>query len=95
MEPKEILKNKILDKTGKNMTNSFFSRGRDYFVDELIIWRLYEIYKNNINDTNIYTYDDKKEIKKAYPGLFKFEQMETFYKVTKDSTSYRLEDKHM
>ncbi len=55
MEPKEILKNKILDKTGKNMTNSFFSRGRDYFVDELIIGRLYEIYKNNINDTNIYT----------------------------------------
>lgn len=83
MDPRKILRGKISLEAEKNKTSSFFSRGRDYCVDELVIERLYEVYKDNIKHINIYSYEDKIEIKKAYPSFFNFEQNGPHYKVTK------------
>lgn len=83
MDPKELVKKKLSMKVEKDLEEKFYRRGRDYFVDELVIWDLYKIFTKNKEERYIMSYEDKKEINTAYPDLFNFEQIELGYKITK------------
>ena len=49
---------------------NFYNRGRHCSVDEILIWDLYEIYRRNKIHVYVMTYEDKLEIKRAYPSYF-------------------------
>jgi hypothetical protein len=83
MHPSEMLKKKIKDNNESKKSNDFFQRGRVYCVDEILLGKLYDVFRGVKKETNINDYEEKKEIKFAYPGIFSFEQQQTFYKVTK------------
>ena len=93
MTPSEFLKKNLKDsietkkisETGfkQKKEYKFYQRGRDYCVDEVLIGKLYDVYNQVKKETNINDYEEKKEIKFAYPGFFSFEQQQNFYKVTK------------
>jgi hypothetical protein len=86
MNPKELIKNKIIYETERKLQAEFFEKGRHYLVDENAIHSLYKVFNNRIESTMINTYEDKLEIKKAYPHFFIFEQVGFSYKITKKNS---------
>ena len=89
------LKKRISQDIEKNITSSFFSRGRDYCLEESIIRKLYDIYTGKTKYTYIYDFEDKVEIKKAYPSFFEISQKTYHWKITKKLTSCKPEDRRM
>lgn len=71
----------LLKEKKKKDKEIFFQRGRDYYVDEQLIERLYDVYIGKKLETVIATYEEKKEVKDAYPSTFSFEQKRDIYKV--------------
>lgn len=83
MDPKEILKRKIILQTEREMYLKFHKIGYDHCIDEMLISNLYDIHTKNKQESFIMTYEDKKDVKKTYPGLFHFQQMEYGYIISK------------
>lgn len=83
MDPKELLKTKIILQAEREMYLKFHKMGYDRCIDEMLISNLYDIHTKNKRESFIMTYEDKKDVKSAYPGLFRFQQMEHGYIITK------------
>lgn len=82
-DPKEMLRKKVLIEAERELMLKFYQRGRDYFVDEVILGNLYDVKIGKKLYTYIYSFEDKIEVKKSYPGIFCFTQEGTLYKITK------------
>ena len=85
MDPRDLMKKKLSEKVEKDLREKFYQRGRDYLVDEIVLWDLYKIYTKNKEERYIMSYEDKKEISAAYPKLFNFEKIDHGYKITKNN----------
>ena len=83
MDTKELLKKKLELQAERRKYLEFHKRGYDYCIDEMLISNLYDIHTKNMKESFIMTYEDKKDVKKAYPGLFDFQPMEYGYMITK------------
>lgn len=75
-KPSDLLKEKK-----KKDREVFFQRGRDYYVDEQLLEKLYDVYIGKRLEAIISTYEEKKEVKNAYPHIFSFNQKRDIYKV--------------
>lgn len=82
-DPTEMLKKKVLIQAERELMLKFYQRGRDYFVDEAILENLYNVKIGKKIYTYINNFEDKIDIKKAYPGIFNFTQEGFSYKITK------------
>ena len=80
---KEMLRKKVLLQAEKEMESKFYKKGRDYLVDEVTLGNLYDVKIGKKIYTYVYSYEDKIEVKKAFPGIFCFTQEGTSYKITK------------
>ena len=81
--PKEMLRKKVLIQAERELMLKFYQRGRDYCVDEVILENLYNVKIGKKIYTYINNFEDKVEIKKAYPDIFYFTQEGFSYKITK------------
>ena len=82
-DPKEMLRKKVLLQVEKQIESKFCERGRDYLVDELTLGNLYDVKIGKKIYTYVYSYEDKIEVKKAFPRIFCFTQEGSSYKITK------------
>ena len=79
ISPKELIQRKV----ERDMYMKFYQKGKDYMVDENLILDLYGIYTKNKVEIYFMNHEDKKEVAKAYPGLFNYKQVGYGYEISK------------